>query len=283
MLKRILIPVDTSEFTDSAIRIAADMARQERQAQSGEVTLVGLGLVDTEQLPSGRFAKLVPRDQILQEAEAQINERMAHFKHLVDTLGIPPDRVQTRVEQGPPFRKIIHNSVVCDLVAMGIRCSFPPINQDYESLSNIIHSASRPVVIADENYGSIERVLMVMDGTAPSSRMIYAFALLNPMPLAQVTLLYAQQEIERYPSLTGFFERAAEFLREHGIDVKPLPVPVVDEHVIEAITQDERADMIALGVHASHFMDHLRDPLNLRQPFVERLLKKTNASLFTVA
>jgi hypothetical protein len=41
--------------------------------------------------------------------------------------------------------------------------------------------------------------------------------------------------------------------------------------------------MIALGVHASHFMDHLRDQLNLRQPFVERLLKKTSASLFTVA
>lgn len=283
MLKRILIPVDTSEYTDSAIRIAADMARQERQAQSGAVTLVGLGLIDTEQMPSGRFAKLVPRDEILKEAETQINERIAHFRSLADSLGVPADSIETRVEQGPPFRKIIHNSVVCDLVAMGMRCSFPPINQDHESLSNIIHSASRPVVIADENYSNIERVLMVMDGTAPSSRMIYAYALLNPMPLAQVTLLHSQQEVERYPSLTGFFERAAEFLREHGIDVKPLPVPVVDENVIEAITQDEQADMIALGVHASHFMDHLRDPLNLRQPFVERLLKKTSASLFTVA
>lgn len=283
MLKRILIPLDTSEFTDSAIRIAAAMASQEMRAESELVTLVGLGLIDLDQIPTGRFASMVPREEIIKEAEEQIEKRVQDFKTLAASLGIKEDHIKTRVESGGPFRKIIHESVVCDMIVMGMRCSFPPINQDHESLSNIIHHSSRPVVIADKEFSKVERVLLVMDGTAPASRMIYAFALLNPMPMARVTMINSLEEIDKYPNLQGFFERAEGFLQEHHINIQRYPVDTVNEDTIAEMVKEEGSEMIALGVHTGRFLDQLRDPLNLKKPFVERLLNKTKASLFTMS
>ena len=283
MLKRILIPLDTSEYTDSAIRIAVDMAAQEKAAEAEAVTLIGMGIVDMDQLPKGRFASLVPREEIQREAEAQMQERIAHFRQMALKLGVREQQIQTRLEEGSPFKKIIHSSVVCDMVAMGMRCSFPPINQDYESLSNLIHHASRPIVIADQNYSKIDQVVMIMDGTAPSSRMLYSYAQINPLPLARVIMVYARQEVEKFASLRGFFEQAASFLQEHRVNVTLRPLDEWDDTRIAALVNAEGAQMIALGVHPTHFMDHLRDPLGMGRLPVENLLLATRASLFTVS
>ncbi|MBI3991901.1 MAG: universal stress protein [Candidatus Lambdaproteobacteria bacterium] len=283
MLKRILIPLDTSEYTDSAIRIAVDMASQERAAEAEAVTLIGMGIVDMDQLPRGRFSSLVPREEIQRDAEAQVQERIAHFRQIARELGVREENIQTRMEEGSPFKKIIHTSVVCDMVAMGMRCSFPPINQDYESLSNLIHHASRPIVIADQNYQKIDKVVMVMDGTAPSSRMLYAYAQMNPLPLARVIMVHSQEEVAKYASLRGFFEQAATFLQEHRVTVELRAIDMSDDSKIAELVNAEGAEMIALGVHAAHFMDHLRDPLGLRRMPVENLLHATRASLFTVS
>ena len=62
MLRRILVPLDSSDFTPVAIRFACEMAQAGQKAKFGTAAVVGLALVDTDQFPVGRFAAIVPRE-----------------------------------------------------------------------------------------------------------------------------------------------------------------------------------------------------------------------------
>ena len=125
MLKRILVPLDSSKFTSAAIRMAANIANREKTREGTEVTLVGLGIVDTDQLPSGRFSSVVDRDQIIADAEQEADGLIAAFKEEVEKQGIPNEQIETKRLSGPPFKLIIRESVFSDLIVMGEKCSFP--------------------------------------------------------------------------------------------------------------------------------------------------------------
>ncbi|HKJ00267.1 MAG TPA: universal stress protein [bacterium] len=281
MLKRILVPLDTSEHTLAATRMAATLANREQAVVPDPVTLVGLGLVDLDQIPSGRFADIVPRDQILAEAEASVGKLIEEFRRNAGQQGVPDAQIETRQVSGSPFREIIRESVFCDLIVMGERCSFPPVNTDYETMHSLYHEASRPVIITERNFDGVDRVVMVMDGTAPASRMMYNYVHLDPFPRAEVVLSWSQQEEEQF-GLTEYFQRVQDFLASYHITVRTRPVQGTVEEGIADVVNAEKAQVLALGIHREHFLDRFRDPLNIRQNFAQRLLETMAASLFIV-
>jgi nucleotide-binding universal stress UspA family protein len=282
MLKRILVPLDTSEFTRAATRMAVTMANREQAVVKEPVTLFGLGLVDTDQIPTGRFADIVPREQILKEAEETAAGLIESFRRSLRELGVPEAQIETKQSAGSPFRQIIRESVFCDLIVMGERCSFPPVNDDYETMHSLYHWASRPVVITERNFADgVNTVVMLMDGTAPASRMMYNFVHLEPFPGAKVVLSYSKQEEEQF-GLREYFERVKTFLESFGLAVRTHPVSGELEHEITGVVREEKAQVLALGIHREHFLDRFRDPLHIRQNFARRLLEAVSASLFIV-
>jgi hypothetical protein len=48
------------------------------------------------------------------------------------------------------------------------------------------------------------------------------------------------------------------------------------------VVNEEKAQVLALGIHREHFLDRFRDPLHIRQNFARRLLSAMSASLFVV-
>ncbi len=278
MLKRILAPLDSSEFSKAATRMAAHIAL--RDGEDG-ATLAGLSIVDLDQIPHGRFANIVPRDQIIADAEKEADELIRSFQKEVQDMGVPPEKVETVKASGSPFREIIRESVFSDMIVMGEKCSFPPVNQDYETLSHLYHEASRPVLITERDFNSVDTVVMVMDGTAPSSRMMYNFVHLNPFPSSQVVLTYSEEEEKEY-NLKNFFQRVEAFLSSYGLSVRTKSFPGAVESEISGIVGHEKAQVLALAVHRQHFLEKLSDPLLLRENFATRLLHSVSASLFVV-
>jgi nucleotide-binding universal stress UspA family protein len=281
MLKRILVPLDTSEFTTAATRMAALLANREQAATREPVTLKGLAVVDLDQLPSGRFASIVPREQILAEAEAKADELIETFRREAQAMGLGARQVEAQRVAGSPFQTIIRESVFCDLIVMGEKCSFPPANQDYETMHHLYHEASRPLIITDQHFAGVDKVVMVMDGTAAASRMIYNYVHLEPFPRAEVVLVWSKREEEQY-GLQEYFQRTQMYLAEYGIAVKAQPIAGEIETDITEVVNREKAQVLALGIHREHFLDRLRDPLNIRQNFARRLLSGMTASLFVV-
>jgi len=281
MLKRILVPLDTSEFTQAATRMAVALANREQATVQEPVTLAGMGIVDLDQIPTGRFANVVPRDKIVAEAEATVGEIIERFKATTRDLGVPASQLETLRANGSPFRAIIRESVFCDLIVMGERCSFPPVNADYETMHHLYHEASRPVILTDRDFNDVQTVVMAMDGTAPASRMLYNFVHLQPFPRARVVMAYSQEEEAQY-NLKEYFKRVVAYLASFHINVHPHAMAGEMEDDIAGVVAAERAQVLALGIHRTALLERLRDPLNLRQNFARRLLKSVSASLFVV-
>ena len=281
MLKRILVPLDTSEFTGAATRMAAALADRAEATVREPVTLMGLGIVDLDQMPSGRFADIVPRDQIVAEAEASVSGLTETFRKEATGLGLPDAQIETKQVSGSPFRSIIRESVFCDLIVMGEKCSFPPVNQDYETMHHLYHEASRPVIITERDFKQVDTVVMLMDGTAPASRMMYNFVHLQPFPRAQVVLTWSKREEEQY-GLEEYFRRVADFLASYHVRVKLHPMAGDAENEVAGVVNEEKAQVLALGIHSATFLDRFRDPLNIRHNFARRLLGSMSASLFVV-
>ena len=281
MLKRILVPLDTSEFTDAATRMAATLANREQASVRERVAVMGLGLVDLDQIPTGRFADIVPREQIVADAEKAVSELILQFQARTAALGLPPRQIETRQISGSPFRLIIRESVFCDLIVMGERCSFPPVNVDYETMHSLYHEASRPVVITERDFEHVDTVVLLMDGTAPASRLMYNYVQLEPFPRAKVVLTYSMEEEQEF-GLSEYFQRVADFLRSYRVQVSMRPFSGDVEGQIATVVSEAKAQVLALGIHRETFLDRIRDPLSLRANFARRLLQSVSASLFVV-
>lgn len=283
MLRRILVPLDTSEYTVAATRTGAEMACRgsEGVKAADGVTITGLGLVDLDQLPVGRFASLVPREKILAEAQETVRGLVEDFRKTAREVGVKDDRVQTRQAVGSPFREIIRESVFNDLIVLGEQCSFPPVQHDYQTLHNLYHEASRPLLLTRKDFHKVDTVVLAMDGTAPASRMMYTFVHLRPFAGARIVMTYSQVEESMY-GLKDYFSRVAAFLEDYGLKVTRRPMPGELEEDIPAVVRDEGAQVLAVGIHRTQFMDRIRDPLELRPHIARRLLESVSASLFVV-
>ena len=283
MLKRILVALSASEFTPAAIRMAAEMADVETEVEHERVTLVGLSMVDTDLMPSGRFSSLVPREEILAEAQVKAEEVITEFRALAKTLGVRENLIETICVSGSPFREIIRKGVFCDLIVMGRKSSFPPVYHDYETLPNLFHRASRPVLIVGDTHRPVERVILAMDGTAPSSRVMYHYVHLNPFPKAQLQVIYSKVEEEQY-RLTEFFRNVESYLKSFHLKVEMKRVDGEIRDEIGGVVEKENAQVIAMGIHAEHFLDRFREALhiNLREDTIQKMLRTTSACLFTV-
>ena len=282
MLRKILIPLESSQYTPAAVSLAADIAIQVREFLGRDaVTLAGLGIVDTDQLPSGRFASMVPREEILSEAREKSAALLSAFRRQTAEKGIPEAFVETHQTEGSAFATIMQHHVFCDLLVMGETCSFPPAHNDYNTLDHLFHQASRPILITTEKPRPIDAVVMAMDGTACASRMMYAYAHLNPFPKAKLLVAHTRAEEKSY-NLENFFERVKDYLQVYNFDVELLSV---DGHLLDelpAVADAHNAGVIAMGVHTEHFMDKIRNPLALRLSPGEKLLQQSRRVLFTV-
>ena len=282
MLRNILIPLDTSKYTPAAISLASDIAGQVRDALGRDaVTLSGLGIVDLDQIPTGRFANIVPKEQILGEARETVENLLAEFKAGAKKGGVPDEHVEVHHTEGSPFQKIIHHHVFCDLMVMGETCAFAPITNDYNPLDNLFHKASRPLMITPDSPQQVETVVLAMNGTASASRMMYTYAQLNPFPKAKVLLTHSREEEDTH-NLKDFFQRVMGYLESYRFNVEQARVEGQLMEALPLLCASHKAAAIAIGIQQEDFIDKLRNSLSLIRTPVEKLLQDTQAVLFTV-
>lgn len=282
MLRKILIPLDSSQYTDVAVKVAVDMANDVRDIIDRDaVVLIGLGIVDSGQIPAGRFATVVPREQIISESREEVERLMADFREKAHSMGIPKENIVTHYAEGTPFQKIMDYHVFSDLVVMGEKCSFLPDTQDYVMLEKVFHQSSRPIIVTKSDHREIKTVIMAMDCTSSSSRMMYSYAHLDPFPKAKLLLTHSREE-EKKVSLDHFFESVGEFLDSYKFDYEHVRLEGDLFKNLPALVKERGAGAIALGIHQEHFLDILRKPMHLAGSPVEKLLEETGVVLYTV-
>jgi len=144
-MKKILIPVDSSEFSERAVEEGKKIA----EVFGSDVLLISVVGV---RLTNQRFSKEVPKpdtDEVYRNFEKiSTGEMLDAYK---DSFGEMKDRVETRVIFGPiddEIIKIINNTEV-DLVIMGSHGIGSTVYRTLlgSTTNKVLHHSNKPVLV----------------------------------------------------------------------------------------------------------------------------------------
>lgn len=221
MIKSILLGLDGSAYGASA----AELGR--RWARRFNALLVGLGVVDApdirrpELVPVGAAAYKEHRDDVLvARSHRRVEDALERFAFEALEAGVTAQLLE-RV--GHPSEQILREAPRYDLILLGQRTYFHPETSDApcETLWHALRHTPRPVVAAPRTLNGGRATVVAYDGSLPAARVLQAFEASGLGAGGDVHVVGAGGEREE---VSGHVERAAAFLRSHGLDVHAHPV-----------------------------------------------------------
>ena len=253
MAGRILVPLDPSPFSSSAVDYACGLAK----GMDAEVTgLMILDAPDIEKSVRGvtpgalEYAQKAGRRKEA-DAHRQIQQHLAEFARICEQRGIRHRELEV---QGEPASMIIGESVFFDIVVMGIETHYKHQTSDApcDTLQKIAGHMMPPVIaVPEERYepSDITKITVAFGGSRTAARSIRQFVNLGLFQKAEITILCSNPEINVANELIAAVSR---YMNAHGYDnLQPMwtPRPVVEE--LREKYLDE-TDLIVLGAHAKH-------------------------------
>ena len=218
MVKSILIGLDESPYSESAVTLAVDWAKR------FDCLLVGLGVVDE---PSIRGSE--PRERIAPSYRAAYNSMVAEASHRVDTIlerfslrcveaGVSSKLLE---DVGSPCEQIMTEAQRYDLIAIGQKSyfQFETSPRECDTVDKLLHLTPRPVVVVPKEHREGTGVLIAYDGSLQSARALQAFTASGLATLGEVNLLtiHPKSNVEA----SKIADRAVEYLRFHDVAATP--------------------------------------------------------------
>jgi nucleotide-binding universal stress UspA family protein len=254
VLKRILVPLDLSPYTDTAVRLAATMAK----IYDAEITgLVVLDIPGIEKsigpIPLGalHFAEKIELAKKT-EASQRIETLMEKFADICDKEGIAYTEAH---EQGYPSHEIIEVSKYYDLIIMGLRTfyQFETSDKAGDSLENMLKESITPVMGVPKNFhlnvmgGEKLKVLIAHDGGLQSARALQRFGQLSNSSYMDITILNSSDD-----------KKAGNYILDHAEaylkarDVTGVKKEWTSQDIIQVIKDKyyDTYDVFCVGAHA---------------------------------
>ena len=256
MIKRILVPLDSTEFTASALEFSCWMAKVHTAELTG---LVALDLEDIKEsfgsAPAGGFY-YAERLGAAREKEA-----LGYIQHLINEFKMKCEKAGVRhreaFEQGVPVEEIIKRSLFYDAVVMGLRndFNFDAKDRPVKSISEVLHHGVTPVygvpakIPPSLQQSKTLHTLIAIDGSPLAGRALQHFTHLAVPDRAHVQLLASGMNRDRSASL---LREAEALLRAHGfVQIETL---AIEKEIARAMREDyfDWADLIVVGAHSKH-------------------------------
>ena len=220
MIKRILVPLDASPYTETALDVSCAIARQHDAQLTGLVILDIPGIEKSVgPAPMGAYHYAEELEEFKkQKATERIEELLAKFAEKCQREGISHTQAQL---QGSPSERILGESIYYDAVIVGLRTFF-----DFESsdgpgipLDELLDHTVTPIYGVPRNFtlpaaGEKLKALIAFDGSLPAAKALQRFAYLGLPELMEVLLLTSaphEDEAQYY------LDQAQTYLNAHGI------------------------------------------------------------------
>jgi nucleotide-binding universal stress UspA family protein len=254
MVKRILLPLDPSPYTEAVLKVGCAIARQHGAEITGLVVLDIPGIErSVGPVPMGGlyYAERLEK-QKQREAQDRIDSLLEKFRATCEEEGVGH---RSSEQQGSPAEWIIKESIYYDLVLVGLRTyyHFESGQKSGESLQEVLDHASTPVLGVPERVdapfapGAKAKYVIAFDGSLPAGRALKGFADLVDPDAAEVTLLTADDDEATAQYYLG---QAEAYLNTHSI--RNVKKEWTTEHIIKVVEEKymDRADVFVLGAHS---------------------------------
>lgn len=248
MIHRILVPLDKSDYTKTAVKYVCDVASSMQAEVSGMVAL-DVSEIDSSVgpiAPGGvKLAELL-EEKKLAEAEEHINSLLTNLADECAKAGVK--HVEEEF-QGSPSARIIEESKFYDLVVMGLRAfyHYEPKSESGDSLDKILGHTITPILAVPKEYRKMQSVLIVCDGELPSVRAMQRFAHIAENRELKVYLLMENKKKE-YADY--YLNNAEKYLNSYGIT--DVVKNATDKNLLDVIEKEyfDKVDLIVTGLHS---------------------------------
>ncbi len=254
MIKRILVPLDPSIYSENAFNVAISLAKIYNAEITGLVVLDIPGIeASTGPLPPGVgfFAKELEHTKI-DRAKIHIRNLLSKYKAICDKEGVT---FRESNAQGSPSKRISEFSNYFDIVITGLRNHFHfETSDDIEnSLDEILDNSPTPIIAVPDimnkfwNNGDTFKVAIAYNGSLSSARAMQRFAQMELPKKVDVTLLISDNDLEKGDAMLN---DAEEFLKLHKID--NVKKRVSGKNKIELFNSEflSEMDIVVLGGHS---------------------------------
>ncbi|VAX25033.1 hypothetical protein MNBD_IGNAVI01-2604 [hydrothermal vent metagenome] len=250
MLKRILLPLDTSPYSEAAMEYAINIAKEHN------ATIYGMTIMDIPDIedlinaiPIGGFywAEKLKGSKI-KDAKIKLNEVSRKFAHKMGDKNV---NFTMEEIQGLPSSKIIENSKFYDLIIIGLKTYFEFETSDTKenSLDELLNHSITPVLAVPKTYREIKNILIAYDGSFAASRALQRFTHLATKKDYSFILLTSSTKIDKASSNQI---KIVSYLESYGI--KNIKTIITDKNINQVIKNDymDWADLVVIGAHSKN-------------------------------
>ncbi len=254
MVKRILVPLDDSPYTDAVMAYSCELAKHCRATLTGLTVLDMPGIeksVGTIPVGGIQYADKLVKAKV-QSAIDYIGKLINKFEERCTREGIAHNVAEC---QGNPSSQIIHESLYYDRVVVGMRTFYhiDKKNIEGDSIANLLDSTITPIVAMPANYNPGTpphgkfRILIAYNDSLPASRALHRFVQVQPRQDYEILLLYAGGV--KNDALNAL-DKATEFLGAHGIT--SVKTRWTSQNIVDAVKERylDWADKVVLGMHS---------------------------------
>ena len=273
-LKKILVPIDSSVYTDGATETAC------RIALAHEAQLYGVAVLDSPEIRSSVIPAIGPyypmmMDAVqakLKHADQVLNESLDRFANICAAAGV--SHIETEYE-GIPAQTLLQSSIFHDLLIIGLETSFHFETRSGrgDTLDKLLDRTATPVLaVSSTGMGEPKKVTIAFDGSFGSSRALRDFMIFGLPFQPEITLVTAALPSEESHFL---LENARALLQLHGFE--NVNTYSSDESVEKTFTDEfvEPSDLIVAGIHSrKRFKDIFVGS------FTKHLIQECNTALF---
>lgn len=253
MLGSILVGLDGSDFSKSALKLAIQWAKQ------SNAVVAGIGILDQPSITQGEFVPLggssfkEHRDEHrLAEAQKKINEFLGEFEKVCQEGQVPCKPISAC---GTPHEEIMLAAQEFDLIMLGCESHFGFATEDThcDTLFRVIKEAPRPVVVVPKEYHHGEKILISYDGSLQAARALQVFQAVGLNHLHEIHVISVQKDHSLAQLQT---KRAGKFLEYHHINTHLHPVVSSSSpaEVIQEYAKDLNASLLVMGAYGQSML-----------------------------
>ena len=244
MIKRILLGLGGTPFTDVAIQRAVELSKLHGALITGVTVVDTKGLKQVGPVPPGGSAYAAKlREKRLAISEERIDAAIKQFKSSCKEADIP---FKIEREIGDPFEMMIAHSRYNDVTIFGLRSLF-----DYgftmeprDALIRLVSQGVRPIIAVSPEFRTIRKVLIAYSGSMESAKAMRRFVQLNLWPEVQLRIVHFGKPNENTDHLLA---DACSYCSDHGYPNEADLVEGSPRTQLIEYTRQHDMDLIVMG------------------------------------
>lgn len=243
-LKRVLVALGGSEYMDSAMAEAAQLARR-NGAEIVGLAVMDETLVDPVQAApiGGGSAAAELREDRTRKVREGMQAAIERFDEFLGKCGLPGRSLQV---EGDAQEAVVDAIRLSDIAIIGIRHAFDygTISHEDDFLARIATASNRPVIAMPHGARPVSRVLAAYDGSNASADALRSFATLNAFDPSVVRVVRCTEEGE---DSERDLAEARGYLELHGYTVETLAIDGPPATAILEHASTMEADLVVMG------------------------------------